>query len=673
MIILLLFLAAWFGLILKSNVILSLILLSAVIGFSFWKFSKKFAFTLVFVALLSGGISFVKIDLQKSIYQGMVSEVSDNYFLFVSDFEPLYVYEKNTTREVGDFLSIEGVKEKLNFEVRESQFDFNDYLAKRGVYYALKATKTLSKFVVPIRINAKRKQFLSKFSKEGKDFVSSLLFSKTQSDGIIDEFQNLNLSRLMLASGIYLSFYLRFIEKLLRYKLKEKSAAIFSFLFLLPYFIFVFPKFSVIRVSLLFALKFVNNYALKKRFNYLEIVSIAGLTLLVLNPNFAKQMSFILSFGVTIFVYFFQNSFAFLSKFKKKIFLIVSIHLFLVPFSFYSSSSIYLFETLGQLIFFPILSIFAIISLFCFYQIPLYSLVNDLSVLTKNIFRFLGKFSLQIHGPPMNLLAVFVFEILLFVLLYFASLRIRKFRNVSAVVFLTFLTFYSLPIKNTFSCEVSFINVGQGDSILIRSQNEAAIIDTGGSLYIDIARECLVPYFKSQRIYHLNYVITTHDDYDHSGALPSLMENFKVDNYVNTFESFPLKLGDITLHSLNDKDFVSEDENDKSLIIKFEIQNTKFLLMGDASKTVEANLLKRNVDLDCDILKVSHHGSKTATSQQFLDATTPSEAIISTGRNTYGHPHREVIQLLNKNDIKIRRTDLEGTISYFFKKSIIST
>lgn len=295
-----------------------------------------------------------------------------------------------------------------------------------------------------------------------------------------------------------------------------------------------------------------------------------------------------------------------------------------------------------------------------------------MSVFVKSVFGFLGKFSLQIHGPPMNLLVVFVFEILLFLLLYFASLRIKRFRNVTATVFLTFLTIYSLPIKNTFSAEISFINVGQGDSILIRSRNESALIDTGGSLYLDIAKDCLVPYFKSKRIYHLNYVITTHDDYDHSGALPSLIENFKVDNYIDTFEVFPLKVGDITLNLLNDKDFVSADENDKSLIIKLEIENTKFLLMGDASKAVETNLLERNLDLDCDILKVSHHGSKTATTQRFLDATTPNEAIISTGSNTYGHPHQEVLQLLKKNDIKIRRTDLEGTITYIWKKSIIS-
>lgn len=602
----------------------------------------------------------------------MVSEVSDNYFLFISDLEPLYVYEKNTQREVGDFLSIEGTKEALDFEVIESQFDFNDHLSKKGVYYALKASKTTAKFEVPLRISAKRKQFLSRFSSEGKDFVSSLLFSKTESDGIIAEFQTLNLSRLMLASGIYLSFYLRLIEKLLLYKLKEKTASICSFIILVPYFIFVFPKFSVIRVAVLFILKFINNYALKKKFNYLEVVSIAGLLLLIFNPNFAKQTSFILSFGVTLFVYFFQNSFGFLSKFKKKIFLVAAIHLFLIPFSFFSSSAIFLLEPLGQVIFFPILSIFAVISLLCFYQIPLYPLVNNLSVFVRNVFNFLGKFSIQIHGPPMNLLVVFVFEILLFILLYFASLRIKKLRNIVATVFLTFLTIYSLPIKNTFTSEVSFINVGQGDSILIRSQNETALIDTGGSLYLDIAKDCLIPYFKSKRIYHLNYVITTHDDYDHSGALPSLMDNFKVDNYIDAFESFPLKVGDITLNSLNDKDFESADENDKSLIIKFEIENTKFLLMGDASKTVEANLLERNLDLDCDILKVSHHGSKTATTQQFLDATTPIESIISTGRNTYGHPHKEVIQLLLKNNIKIRRTDLEGTITYSWNKSIIS-
>ncbi|MFA7193241.1 MAG: MBL fold metallo-hydrolase, partial [Bacilli bacterium] len=87
-------------------------------------------------------------------------------------------------------------------------------------------------------------------------------------------------------------------------------------------------------------------------------------------------------------------------------------------------------------------------------------------------------------------------------------------------------------------------------------------------------------------------------------------------------------------------------------------------LMGDASTAVEKTLISQEEDIESDVLKIGHHGSKTSTSEEFLNAVNPKEAVISVGKNYYGHPHPDVISLLNRNNIKIRRTDLEGTITY---------
>ena len=87
--------------------------------------------------------------------------------------------------------------------------------------------------------------------------------------------------------------------------------------------------------------------------------------------------------------------------------------------------------------------------------------------------------------------------------------------------------------------------------------------------------------------------------------------------------------------------------------------------MGDAPSEIEKEIIKKYKKLDCDILKVGHHGSDTSSSLEFLKAVTPEEAIISCGvNNSYGHPSEEVVNRLNDLDIKIRRTDLEGTIEY---------
>lgn len=86
--------------------------------------------------------------------------------------------------------------------------------------------------------------------------------------------------------------------------------------------------------------------------------------------------------------------------------------------------------------------------------------------------------------------------------------------------------------------------------------------------------------------------------------------------------------------------------------------------MGDAPKSVEYTIMEENTTIQCDILKIGHHGSSTSTSYRFIDYIKPKEAVISVGRNNYGHPEDSVINILEKRNIKIRRTDKEGTISY---------
>jgi len=178
-----------------------------------------------------------------------------------------------------------------------------------------------------------------------------------------------------------------------------------------------------------------------------------------------------------------------------------------------------------------------------------------------------------------------------------------------------------------------------------------------------MAEETLIPFFKKKEIYKLDYLITTHDDFDHSGAATSLIANFRVEQTIDKATSFPLSLGDLVIENLNS--IYGSDANDNSLVLTFLLLNKRWLLMGDASKAVEERLIEKFPNLDTDYLKIGHHGSNSSTGEKFIRKVSPSEAIISVGRhNYYGHPHQEVIALLNRYGVRIRRTDLEGTISY---------
>ena len=125
-----------------------------------------------------------------------------------------------------------------------------------------------------------------------------------------------------------------------------------------------------------------------------------------------------------------------------------------------------------------------------------------------------------------------------------------------------------------------------------------------------------------------------------------------------------MNIGDNKLYFLNNKDY--GNENDNSSVIYTELNNRKFLFMGDAGVEVEEDLIKKYNLKNIDVLKVGHHGSKTSSSKSFVDETNPKYSIISVGKNNkYGHPNKEVLNRLENT--KIYRTDKQGSIMFKIK------
>ena len=221
-----------------------------------------------------------------------------------------------------------------------------------------------------------------------------------------------------------------------------------------------------------------------------------------------------------------------------------------------------------------------------------------------------------------------------------------------------------LPWPYLCTQQVSFINVGQGDAILLRDHDKVVLLDTGGIKSFDIAKETLIPYLHKNRIYHIDALIASHHDYDHIGGKDSLMSSFNVKAFYDDASQFPLDVGCMHFENLNIYDY--EEENDRSLVFLLSFMGKRWLLTGDAPEKVESRIIEDHPDLDCGILKAGHHGSSTSSSASFLDAVTPEVAIISCGwGNKYGHPNQDVLERLNERHISIRRTDLEGTITYW--------
>ncbi len=238
---------------------------------------------------------------------------------------------------------------------------------------------------------------------------------------------------------------------------------------------------------------------------------------------------------------------------------------------------------------------------------------------------------------------------------------------------------------------VHFIDVGQGDSILIQSGEDAMLVDGGTNESGGI----VVNYLKSQGIKRLNYLVGTHPHEDHIGGLDDVIRSFEIGTvimpdtahttrtYEDVLDALLEKELSVTLpvpgesFGLGDASFTilapderimaeadrTDDLNNMSVGLRLVYGSTAFVMCGDAETLSEEAMVESGIPLQADVLKLGHHGSSTSSSEAFLEAVSPSSAIISCGRdNSYGHPHQETLEKLDRLGIRTYRTDEQGTL-----------
>ena len=291
-----------------------------------------------------------------------------------------------------------------------------------------------------------------------------------------------------------------------------------------------------------------------------------------------------------------------------------------------------------------IIDILAIIGLF----------ISPFSDLAMSVFYLLNKlmsYEIIIRGK------ISLFYILLIYAL-FKTFNI-KINIIKWMIVLMFILFNVTNIAPS----ITFIDVGQGDAILIKGSfnDEVILIDTGnGYNYYKLDR-----YLKSKGIYRIDHLIITHSDSDHSANIKDLKIDYDIKEVITT--PLDIQTDSFYLKSLNDGGY--NDDNDDSLVYALKIDDLSFLLTGDISKHVEEDVIAQYPNLDIDILKLSHHGSKTGTSEELLLAYDIKMAISSTS-GQYGHPAKETIDLLTKWQIPHLSTLDQGDITFSFYNGI---
>ena len=648
-------------------------------------------FSLIYVFIF---INFINI---KSKYNENDSSLQVKIIDYKKSDDKLVIYAKGKEKilinycddiniSYGDYIYVKGKLIKPKDNTNFNLFNYKKYLLSNNIKYTVKASN--------IKILKRNKNIFYKLKNyiffkiksldKSKKYILTFIFAdKSYIDKeMYDNYQNLGISHLFAVSGMHISLVTFILLKLLEGK-NEVIKYLITFIFLMFYLFLTNYTISMVRACFQFILIFINKL-FKLNIDNSNIVIFLFSVLIILNPYIIYNIGFLFSFSIsftlikfkdmitgdfmiknikTSLLSFFVSMPILINNFFKVDFLSIILNIIYIPFVSY--------------ILFPLCLITV---LFPFFDSFTYFVINFFETITK-FFSSINLLTFSI--TKMNIILVIIYYFI-FIWIIKSNDKLKK-KIIIAFIFIVFIINNNTIVNN----EVHFLDVGQGDSILIRIKSKNILIDTGGNINFNISKNVLIPYFRSSGVKKIDYLILTHGDYDHMGEAINLVENFKVEKVIfncgpyNDLENElievldkkkikyysyikELNVDNNKLHFLQTKEYDNENEN--SNVIYMELNGYKFMFMGDAGVEKEKDILEKYNVSKIDVLKIGHHGSKTSSDKNFIDEINPKYSVISVGKNNrYGHPNKEVLN--NLDNSKIYRTDINGEIKIKIKRN----
>ncbi|MGO4887252.1 DNA internalization-related competence protein ComEC/Rec2 [Anaerobacillus sp. MEB173] len=553
--------------------------------------------------------------------------------------------------------------------------------------------------------------------------VSALAYGERRDidSELLSAYQSLGIIHLLAVSGLHVGLIVTSLFFLLIRVGITRERTIEILIILLPiYMIVAGAAPSVIRAAsmtivVLLALRF------RKALHPLDGISFVCLLLLFINPYYLFQLGFQLSFIVSFALIVSASTvwLKYTNYFSRLMAITMISQLVSFPIILYHFYEISLWSLPLNLFFIPFVSIFILPA--CLLSLLLVSVLEPLAHIfiigLERLLHIAHSLLLYIDGmavghllfgkPSILILCIFYCTIFYgFICWERGNGRRRYIKPLVLFVLVCFIQWYS-PYLSA-SGEVTVLDVGQGDSIFIELPYRKAVylIDTGGLVgfgkeerwqkrkkEFEVGRDIVLPYLKAKGIRKLDRIILTHGHYDHIGGTSAVIGNVKIDeilySYRSDFNDFEKELLAFARKEGVQVRFIWEGEqwevsdsqfyavaptgkemtiNDSSIVLFAKIGGLTWLFTGDLEEQGERRLISAYPALSVDVLKVGHHGSRTSSTVEFIDHITPKMAIISVGRNNrFGHPHGEVIDYFNEQNIKVMRTDQDGAIRFQFK------
>lgn len=591
-------------------------------------------------------------------------------------------------------------------------FNYKTYLKSIGIEYTLTANKakivregnSIKKSL--LQTKEEYLEFLQNNfqNSESVDMIRGIVFGdKSRLDEeIYDSFRSNGTAHVLAVSGLHVGLIFAAMRKLLQ-KRNKKLYYMATVLVLVGYGTVTQWSVSVVRAILMIII-FLAGEVIHRRYDMLSGAVFAAFILLTINPfqlfNCGFQMSFLAVMGISFFARRFQ-------KYMPSYFsMLTSIQLVLMPYMAYEFNYIsvaalivnYPSTFLVGIIVPAVLVMFALFGMFGIQATWIHQVIiwiTDVLIKCNTLTYSTGLGSFDVTSPSLFFILFFIMSILF---IFSEHFRIQKSRGKSkknwlCIVMIAIIAFVGSfdPDDKFQSCDVVFVDVGQGDCVNLISQGNY-IFDSGGKVDYNLGQKTLKPYLLKNQQENLDGAFITHNHTDHFKGACELSEvyniqefyfsknyetikeqlekNAKADKYEYLDNSNKVTLDkdtqvEILWPKAGESNIDVEDENKNSMVMKVVKNGVSILITGDIDSQCEKNLLecyKGSDKLKATILKVAHHGSKYSTSDEFLEAVKPKTAIIQVGPNTYGHPAPETLQRLKNHSIETYRIDEHGAI-----------
>ena len=580
-------------------------------------------------------------------------------------------------------------------------FNYQSYLASQGIYRIAQIERldqvVPQKSLSPLAFfhQLRRRALVhiqTHFPSPMRHYMTGLLFGYLDKE--FDEqsqlYTSLGIIHLFALSGMQVGFFLGWFRYgLLRLGLPKDYLFIVLLPFSLCYGLMTGWTASVLR-SLVQSL--LAEFGIKK----LDNMGLTLLLLFLLLPHFLLTVGGVLSCSYAFLLCLFD--FEDLSSLKKSIYTSLVLSLGILPFLTYYYGTFQpvsliltaIFSIVFDSFLLPVLTVFFALS-----GLVIFSQINPLFEWMESFLTWIQSWIGQplILGKP----SLFQFGLMIAVLiLLFDFWKKPQFRICLLMIFGLLMVWVKHPLTN----EVTVVDVGQGDSIFLRSmKGETILIDVGGRVTFGTkekwqeasqtsnAEKTLIPYLQARGVSQIDYLVLTHTDTDHIGDLEEVAKCFKIKEIcvsqgALTKPSFVKRLRTIKcpVHTLKAGDKlpmmgsnlqvlypnkVGDGGNNDSIVLYGKLLGSSFLFTGDLEKEGEEELMASYPTLRASVLKAGHHGSKGSSSEAFLDQLHPSLALVSAGENNrYKHPNDETIERFKQRHIKILRTDKDGAIRF---------